>query len=298
MPGVDEPERTPGGRLGRGALSAAFLLLAACATTGSPEPGESRKGVLKVAHRGAAGLAPENTLAAFRVGIAERADALELDVHLSRDGELVVIHDAILARTTNALGEVGDLDLAQLRGLDASARFFGPPVGPQTIPTLQEVLDLARGSASVQVEIKLDAAGRRYPGIEERVVRTLRESSFIEGATILSFDFPTLQAVKRLEPRLLTCALISRGYMARIGARGPGAVGEEMAALGVDLVGVEQTWLSQPLYEELRRRGLGVGVWTVDNPEAMRRFAAMGVDFLTSNRPDILRQTLDTPAVP
>jgi glycerophosphoryl diester phosphodiesterase len=256
-------------------------------------PAEHR--VIKVAHRGGAGLAPENTLAAFRAGLEYGADALELDVHLSRDGELVVIHDPIVARTTNAAGEVGALTFAELRLLDASARYFGPPVGRQLIPTLQEVVELAKGRASLQIEIKVRADGSRYPGIEAKVVETLRRSGMVDEAVVLSFDFPTLAAVKQIEPRLRTCALISRAYLEKIGKRGPAAVAAEMTALGATFVGVEKSWLSEPLYKELRARGLGVGAWTVDDPEAMRKFALMGVDFITSNRPDLLREALATP---
>jgi glycerophosphoryl diester phosphodiesterase len=279
------------------AAQAAVLLLAlpalrVAADPGSPEPMHR---IVKVAHRGGAGLAPENTLAAFRAGLEQAADALELDVHLSRDGELVVIHDPVLARTTNAAGEVGGLTLAELRQLDASARYFGASVGRQLIPTLQEVIDLAKGRASLQVEIKVRSDGSRYSGIVPRVVETLRLNGMVDEAVILSFDFPTLTAVKTLEPRLRTCALISRAYLQSVGKRGPAAVAGEMAALGAAFVGVEKSWLTEPLYKELRSRGLGVGVWTVDDPSDMRRFAAMGVDFITSNRPDLLREAFRDP---
>ncbi len=134
--------------------------------------------------------------------------------------------------------------------------------------------------------------GSRYPGIESRVVELLRKSGMVNDAVILSFDFPTLVSVQALEKRLRTCALISRAYLEKVGKRGPAAVAGEMAALGVTYVGIEKTWLSEPLYKELRARSLGVGVWTVDEPVDMRRFASMGVDFITSNRPDLLRQAL------
>jgi glycerophosphoryl diester phosphodiesterase len=248
--------------------------------------------IIRVAHRGGAALAPENTLAAFAAGLEQAADALELDVHLSRDGELVVMHDPVLARTTSAAGKVDELTLAELRKLDASARWFGPPVARQTIPTLQEVIDLAKGRASLQVEIKVRADGSRYPGIEAKVVDTLRRSGMVDQVVVLSFDFPTLTTIKGIEPRLRTCALISRAYLAAVGKRGPAAVAAEMAGLGVTYVGVDKAWLTESLYRELRARSLGVGVWTVDDPGEMRRFASMGVDFITSNRPDVLRETL------
>ena len=273
-------------------LLLALPALRVAADSGSPDPMHR---IVKVAHRGGAGLAPENTIAAFRAGLGEKADALELDVHLSSDGELVVIHDPVLARTTNAPGEVGGTTFAELRKLDASARYFGPSVGRQLIPTLQEIIDLAKGRASLQVEIKVRSDGSRYPGIEPRVVETLRLNGMVDEAVILSFDFPTLASVKALEPRLRTCALVSRAYLQTVGKRGPAAVAAEMAALRVTSVGVEKTWLTEPLYKELRSRGLGVGVWTVDDPADMRRFAAMGVDFITSNRPDLLREALTSP---
>jgi glycerophosphoryl diester phosphodiesterase len=114
----------------------------------------------------------------------------------------------------------------------------------------------------------------------------------VDEAVVLSFDFPTSAAVKQIEPRLRTCALISRAFMSWIGSRGPAAVAAETAALGATLVGVEKSWLSEPLFRELRSRGLGVGAWTVDDPDQMRKFALMGVDFITSNRPDLLRDAL------
>lgn len=276
------------------------MLLASTAAPATAEPDGTvpPHRLVKVAHRGGAGLAPENTLAAFRAGLAQGADALELDVHLSRDGELVVIHDASVARTTNSRGEVGEMTLAELRELDASARFLGPPVERQRIPTLREVVELAKGRAALQVEIKVRSDGSRYPGIESRVVDVLRRGGMLDDAVILSFDFPTLAAIKALEPNLRTCALISRAYLTKVGTRGPAAVAEQMATLGAAFVGVEKTWLTAPLYRELRARGLGVGVWTVDDPIEMRGFASMGVDFITSNRPDLLREALSGPAVP
>ena len=186
--------------------------------------------------------------------------------------------------------------LAELRLLDASARYFGPPVERQPIPTLQEVLDLARGRAAVHVEIKLRSDGSRYPGIESRVVEALRRNGFLDQAAVLSFDFPTLQSAQQLEPRLKTWALISKSYMQRIGPRGPAAVAAEMSALGVHGVGVEKTWLSEALYGALRAAGLGVSVWTVNEPQEMRRFALLGVDSITSDRPDLLLEAILPPA--
>jgi len=272
-------------------LAGAIIVAASCAGRASLK---SLPEIQAVAHRGGAALAPENTLAAFRSGLAYGTDALELDVHLSLDGHLVVMHDPAVDRTTSGTGFIADQSLAQLKTLDASARFKGPAAGWQEIPTLEEVLELlaAPGNECVelQVEIKLRADGSRYPGIEEALVAALRRATLIERTTVISFDFPTLTTVAGLEPGLRTCALVGKDYFKAAAAIPPGQIARSLAALGVDGVGVREQDLAPGLYEALRHAGLGVGAWTVDDPKRMRQLAALGVDFITSNRPDLLRQ--------
>ncbi|HEV8663384.1 MAG TPA: glycerophosphodiester phosphodiesterase family protein, partial [Candidatus Methylomirabilis sp.] len=124
--------------------------------------------VLNIAHRGASADAPENTLPAFEAALAAGADALELDVHLAADGAIVVIHDITLARTTSGRGFVGRHTLADLKRLDAGS-WFGARFAGTAIPTLEEVVTLARGRARLFVELK--AGSDFYPGIEGAVVR-------------------------------------------------------------------------------------------------------------------------------
>lgn len=283
-----------------GCLTLGAAMLTACAAPQpAPQPEPTRQAaatpatVLKVAHRGGAGLAPENTLAAFSTGLAFGADFIELDIHMSRDGQLVVIHDAGLARTTNVSGDVADFTAAELAAVDAAAKFFGPvPAEPQAVPTLDQALALAKGRAGVQIEIKLRADKSRYPGIEAKLVETLQAHEMLDDVVILSFDFPTLQEVKRIEPRLKTCALISTAYLQSIGRGGPEKVADEITGLGVEYVGVKDSLLTNALFSALTVRGLQVGVWTVNDVESMRKFAALGVTFITSDRPDLLQQVL------
>jgi len=258
-------------------------------------PVESGHPVMRVAHRGGAGIAPENTLAAFAAGLSQDIDALEMDVHLSKDGVLMVMHDPLLKRTTGQPGEIGDYDAATLSGFDAAVAFTGPTsYGRQAIPTLEQVLDLVAERADrpivLQIEIKLKNDGSRYPQLEEKLVQTLREHAMVASSIIISFDFPSLVRIQELEPSLKTGALISKKYFSSIGVGGPKAVANEMAALGVDYAAVNYTYLTASLYRELRSRSLGVGVWTVNDPDTMRRLAALGVDFITSDRPDVLGQ--------
>ncbi len=246
---------------------------------------------LCVAHRGGARLAPENTIAAFRAGLAAGADALELDVHLSRDGRLAVIHDALVARTTNRPGTVSEYDMDELAGFDAAARYFGAAVGVQGIPRLEEVLELLGRepyrSVELQVEIKLNGYGGRYAGIEAELVRVLDAFGFIGRATVLSFDFPTLGTIAAMRPELRRCALVGREYLARMEAAGPEAIARSVASLGVESVGVREDMLGLRLFDAFRSEGLRVGAWTVNDPGRMRQLAGMGVDFLTTDRPDL-----------
>ena len=243
---------------------------------------------LRVAHRGGAGLAPENTLAAFRQGLAYNADAVELDLHMSRDGALMVIHDPDLQRLTGSPGEVGDMTLAELRQLNAAATYKDRPIEPQLIPTLQEVFALVQGRTGVQIEIKLRSDNVRHAGIEAKVVELVRQYDMLDDVLVISFDFPTLHEITALEPRLQTAALFSREYLSQFGVVRDEAVVAALQAEGFCRVGANHRYMTPSLYHTLRKHGFSVGVWTVNEEPDISRFADMGMDFVTSDRPDLL----------
>lgn len=271
-----------------------MLILASCTTTNTML---TTNRITKVAHRGGSLLAPENTLAAFKRGIDEGCDAIELDVHLSRDGRLIVMHDPSLYRTTAAEGYVAEWSAAAIKELDARSSWRGEgDYEAQRVPTLEEVLDLIvrqERHVELQVEIKTDQKDRRYEGIEEAVVNALRSYDLIERTVIISFDFPTLLTVREIEPALRLGALVNRKYLETIGMAGPAAVAASIADLGVEYVAINYAYLSAKLFEEFRQSGLLIGAWTVNNEKDIRRISAMGVDFITSDRPDLLRELLD-----
>jgi len=276
-------------------LAAILTMLSAVLLSSFPAHAEDVPRLpLGIAHRGGAGLAPENTLAAFRAGIEAGADGVELDVHLSRDGRLVVMHDPLVSRTTDGMGYISDLDFEELKKLDASARYTGPGVhGRQEVPSLEEVLDaVAGGIVTIQVEIKVKSAGSRYPGIEKKVLETLGRYGMSRKAVVLSFDYPTLRTVKELDPAMPVCALVGTRQLRELGAGDPAAAARSAAALGVEYAGVDDRILTDGFFGSLKRTGLKVGVWTVNDVEKMRRFADLGADFITTNRPDLLRKVL------
>ena len=154
---------------------------------------DKRKQVNNVAHRGATGYAPENTIAAFDLAVEMDADYIEIDVQRSKDGELVLIHDTTVNRTTDGKGNVGDLTIEQLRSLDAGS-WKGEQFSGEQIPTFEEILDRYHGEIGILIELK---SPELYPGIEEQVAAALKERSFDnqqnEKIIIQSFNFNSMK---------------------------------------------------------------------------------------------------------
>ena len=245
-----------------------------------------------VGHRGAAGLAPENSLAAYAAGIAAGADALECDVHRTRDGELVLIHDAEVSKTTNGHGQVGNLSFSDVRRLNCAAHFGDGKWAVQRIPTLAELLDLAQGRCAVQIEIKVPAEAP-YPNIEAEVVEALRSHVILDSAQIISFDGATLSRVRALEPHLPLGYLASRSSLPEDLRRDGEALVAVAQAYGATFLSLERQFITERHLQVTRRLGLGLAVWTVNDRREMERMVRKGVDAITTDRPDTLRQVLD-----
>ncbi|MBI1801646.1 MAG: hypothetical protein HY259_15600 [Chloroflexi bacterium] len=251
-----------------------------------------------IAHRGGAGLAPENTLASFKNGIALGADFIEMDTHLSQDGIVMVIHDPTLERTTDGAGPVAAKTQAELQKLNAAAKFQNGKVEPQPVPTFAQVLDLVKASAGVrvEVEIKLPLQGR-YAGIEEKLLKEVSDRGLESRVQVSSFDFDTLKEVKRLNPRIKTVALMSVEFFRAAPPDQPAKVVGAAQAAGADLIAVNKDLLTAGMVAEAHQRGLKVEVWTVDSEVEMQKFIRMGVDGIISNQPDVLKKVV-APSAP
>src|SRR6478736_8242354 len=156
--------------------------------------------MLVIAHRGASGHAPENTLAAFRRAVMLGASFIETDLQLSRDARFVAIHDDTVNRTTNGQGKVHDLTLADLRRLDAGS-WFGSEFAGERIPTLEEILEFAK-KHDVVFYLELKPFG--FWGGEHALISALRESGEIARSVVISFDPGILAAIRKIEPTLMT----------------------------------------------------------------------------------------------
>jgi glycerophosphoryl diester phosphodiesterase len=217
-------------------------------------------------HRGNPAEHPENTLASFRSAIELGVDMIECDVHLTADGELVVIHDHTLDRTTDGTGVVARHTLAELRRLDAGAG--------ERLPVLAEVCELARGRAGLCVELKQIPIP--YPGLEERLVACLDRQGMLDHTAVISFHHASVRRVKELEPRLATGVLE--------GARPIDPVAL-MRAAGADIYSPHFGATDPELVEEIHRAGGVVGVWTVDDADAVAWCRTCRPDSIFTNRP-------------
>lgn len=256
------------------------LLLVTAAGGGAGRP-------LIAAHRGGALLWPENSLTAFRGALRLGVDLVELDVHLTRDGEVVVIHDPTLERTTTGQGAVVGRTWAELAGVTVKRTGEG-------IPRLAEVLDLIRPSrARLLLEIKVGPDRSPYPGIEGKVLRLLDERGLAARTTAMAFDWPTLERLRALSPSLRLTGLLSRRGAEALG--GVRAAAERLARLRVDDLGIERTLLTADAVAAARAAGLTIGVWTVNDPDELRAALRAGVDYVTTDRPDLALELRGAP---
>ncbi|MGI8914237.1 MAG: glycerophosphodiester phosphodiesterase [Chloroflexota bacterium] len=256
------------------------------------ELGERRPMIRCIGHRGGAALAPENSLAAFRAGIAAGADAVECDVHRTRDGHLILMHDADVSRTTDGRGHIGAMTLAELEGLNCAVHFGDGAFAPQRIPTLAELLAITQRHVAVQVEIKVPD-GKAYGGIESQVVTAFRDSAVTDTAQVISFDAPTLTRTRALAPNLSLGFLASHSSLPSDLQDDPAHLARYARACGANFLGLERQFLTAAHIIAAAHEGLGVAVWTVNDRRDIERFARLGVFSITSDRPDLLRQVLD-----
>jgi glycerophosphoryl diester phosphodiesterase len=226
-----------------------------------------------IAHRGASAHAPENTIAAFQLALDQGADGIELDVMLSKDGRLVVIHDDTVDRTTNGQGAVRDMTLEELKSLDAG--------DGQSIPTLEEVFEKFGGRFIINVELK------NYTSIFDRLpieaAQVVNKCQLGDSVLISSFNPFNLPRFHTRMPEaalgLLTQPNTARKWIWRL--------------FKYDALHPYYSDVDQVLVAALHRRNREVNVWTVDDPKEIRRLAALKVDSIITNDPKRTREVLE-----
>lgn len=233
---------------------------------------EALEMIQTIGHRGAAALEPENTLRSFRRAIEIGVDYVEFDVHRCKSGELVVIHDETVDRTTNGKGAVAELTLQELKKLDAGKG--------ERIPTLQETIDCCNGKAKMQIELKAF-------GLEEDTVAAIEKNSIAAEVVVISFYHEGIKKIKEVAEtrkiRIKTGALI---------VGNPVNASEIAKAAKADYISANQNFTDERMVKNLKNAGIGIVVWNCDTEKDIKRLAALGVDVIGSNKPDLLIKVL------
>lgn len=269
----------------------AVVLTAVLCIGGSARVGEAimrsadRARPLVIAHRGASGVAPENTMASFEQAVRFGADMIELDVHGSRDGNLVVIHDSMTMRTArgNSQGAVADLTLEQLKTLDVGV-WKGPQFAGERIPTLDEVLTAFRGRAVVLIELKAR-------GIEERVAQIIHDTGMEDGVVLQSFDAESMRVMRGLLPEVRMGVLYRDIWITDPAGRGR-RIAEQTLGVGASFAGMNFGAISPELVGVLKNGGVDVFAWTADDDWVFERLMEAGVDGIITNYPERLLEFL------
>lgn len=239
-----------------------------------------RPGPYVIGHRGASGYAPENTMVSFERALALRADAIECDVHPTKDGRLVVIHDETLERTTNGTGLVAEHTLEELLQLDAGA-WFDPSFAGTRLPVFQDLLAWAKGRTKVVVELKLGPI--YYPGFERMVIAELEQAGMRNEVLVISFDHPTIKSLKELAPDIAAGVVYA--------GRPIDPVGMARAA-HADALLPHWSMLTREDVVAAKEAGLFIAPWGGPEQE-YRLILPLGVDAVGADFPDRPRKLME-----
>jgi len=239
---------------------------------------------LVTSHAACKGHAPENTLAGIEAALRLGADAIEIDVHCTSDRVPVLLHDDTVDRTTDGSGAIDAMTLDVARTLDAGARQFVPQFQGALIPSLAEVIDLTKGKALLQIEIK-------QQGIHEEVAEAVRSAGAVGDCETHSFWPQIVKEMRAAEPRMAAALLTDGRRVADWGDFFGFAL-----SLNAQGVSVYHSWATGELVRQGQRRGLTFMVWTVDDEGDMASMVEAGVDSICSNFPDIVRRVVESRA--
>jgi len=239
---------------------------------------------LIIAHRGASAKAPENTLAAFELAFEMGADGIELDVMLSKDEQLVVIHDDTVDRTTNGSGRVSDFPLKILQGLDAGS-VFSTAFHGERLPSLAEVFERFDGKMLINVELKNYATP--FDGLTDKVVNLIQKYKLLNSVLLSSFNPLNLWRARRRLPEVRLGLLTLGG---KAGALSRGALGR---IFPYDALHPYYSDVNETLVNKIHSLGRQVNVWTVNEPEELLRLCQLGVDGIITNDPQAARKVIE-----
>lgn len=237
--------------------------------------------MLIFAHRGASGEAPENTISAFSKALEQGAEAIELDIHLTRDGELVVCHDHTINRTSNGKGFICNYTLNEMRQYDFGSWFSSEYIGEQ-IPTLEEVLQLLQGT-TVTLNIEIKNGLVVYDGIEEKLLSLLNQYRFLDQAIVSSFDHQCLNRIHTMKNAIRTSYILSQNLVNVMGYF-------EYNQLQPYSIQPNYYIVTQELISEAHERSIKVFPYTINDIKLGEKIQKLAVDGIITDFPNFFRQ--------
>ncbi len=251
------------------------------------------KNIQIAAHRGASNLAPENTLAAIQKALEIGVEIIEIDVHLTKDHQLVVLHDELLDRTTNGTGKVSDFTLKELKQLDAGS-WFSKEFKDEKIPTLAEVLNLINGKSTCLIEIKWTGKNL-YVGIEQKIISEIEAINATSWTIVQSFEASYLEHIHAIQPNIYLAQLLLGSWQFPIpfhfdrqfhwGAYNPPKY--------IKMVNFYKKRATPMFINHLKNKGVKVGVFTPNLPNEITKQINMGVDAVITNNPELALKLID-----
>ena len=224
------------------------------------------KAVTVTAHRGDSEHAPDNTMSSLLGAIANKADYSELDVQETKDGVVVLTHDSNLKQNTGVNKNIWELTYADVEKLDVG-RHFSPKFAGEKIPTLDSIIKAANKKIKLNIEIKVNGHQKH---LAERVVKLIDDNHFVNQCVVSSFDYNSLQKVKKLDPKIKIGYIIFRGV-------------KNVSSLNVDFFSVNSSIATPDLIEKIHNNHKAIYVWTVNNTEKMKKFINLGVDSIITD---------------
>ncbi|WP_368900972.1 glycerophosphodiester phosphodiesterase [Oceanobacillus oncorhynchi] len=262
-------------------IFASMFTVPAFASNGSgTQAVQQQKKMVNIAHRGASGHAPENTMAAFEKAFEMKADYIEIDVQMTKDGELIAIHDTTVNRTTNGTGSVGDYTLEEIQQLDAGS-WFGQQFAGERIPTFEEVIDTYRGKMGLLIELK---SPELYSDVEEKVAETLMERNMHkpnnEKIIIQSFNHTSVQQSKALLQN------VPHGVLA--GTSWANVTDEQLAQFTTfaDFFNPNMSIVTDELVDRVHIAGMKIYPYTVRTQEQANNLFERNVDGIITDFPE------------
>lgn len=233
------------------------------------------------AHRGAKGYYPENTLVSFEAAIKQGADGIELDVHLSKDGYVVVCHDEILNRTTNGKGFIKNYNLYELKQLDAGS-WFDKKYKDEKLPMLDEVMELIKGT-NITLNIELKAGSIFYQGIEEKVLKMVQKFNLVDRVIISSFDHHSIVKIKNINSEIKTGMLYMESLYNPL---------KYIESLGVDAIHPNYTTLTEKLINDAVELNLDINTYTVNLEDDIKKLKHKSINAIITDYPDRTKDIL------